>query len=189
MDTDTGSLARSILAQALYCPTWPTDITCKLDSTNESSVPLPPEVTGPALLSSSSRLIIKQFRGDEFYITVSRHATVAFNQDQFSSILQIVAVESARASFDKLNSVVVRASQLNLRSPAGTTSRARSRKAKDPETDTDTGSDSVMTYNTRGEDSSPVFTSDPKFRRDFQSSVSLPVPLIGVSGGHLNQCP
>ena len=57
----------------------------------------------------------------------------------------------------------------------------------DPLIDTNIGGDSVMTYNTRREDSSLGFTSDPEFRRDSQSSVSVPVPPIGDREGHLDQ--
>ena len=110
MDMDTGSLARSTLAHALY-HTKPTDITSPPESSNESSVPLPPEVTGCAPLTSSSRLIIKQCfeETNRIYLSPGR-ATVAFNQDQISSILRIVADESAQPSFEMLNSVGVRAS-------------------------------------------------------------------------------
>ena len=103
--------------------------------------------------------------------------TVAFNQDQISSILRIVADESARASYEMLNSVVVRASRLSLHGPRGVTARKHTQEGPHPDTDTGVGSDSVMTYDTRGGDSSPGFTSDPESNRDFQSSVALPVPL------------
>ena len=156
METNTWSLVRSTLVQAIYCHKPPTDITYPPDSSNESSTPLPSEVTEPAPLTSSSRLMIKQcFEETNPTYLSPGHPTVVFNQDQISSILRIVADESARACFEILNSVVVRASQLSLRSPAGTTYRARTRTVMDPETDTDIGSDSVMTFDTRGVDSIP----------------------------------
>ena len=188
MENDTGSIARSTLAQAFYCQKPPTNISCPPDSSNESRTPVPPEPTSPAPLTSSSRLIMKQYfeETNPTYLFPG-HPTVVFNQNQVSSILRIVADESARASFEMLNSVVVRASQLSLRRPAGTTSRARTRTVLDPETDTDIVSDSGMTYNTGEGDSSPGFTSDAESRRDLQSSVSLPVPASGDREGQLDQ--
>ena len=117
------------------------------------------------------------------------HPTVVFNQDQISSILRIFADESARASFEMLNSVVVRASRHSLHSPSVASSRARSRTVMDPETDKDIGSESVMTYNTREGDSSPGFTSDAESRRDLQSSVFLPFPASRDREGKTDQVP
>ena len=59
METDIGSLARSTLAQALYCPAKNNSFTCPDDSSNESSVPTVPVGEGPVPLSGSSRAIIK----------------------------------------------------------------------------------------------------------------------------------
>ena len=179
MDTDTGSMARSTLAQALYSPSKPGNVSRPQTSSQDTSDPLPPEPRGPTPLSSTSRLIIKQcFEETNPTYLSPGHMTVAFNQDQISSILRIVADESARASYEMLNSVFVRASRLSLHSPRGTTSRKHTQEGPHPGTDTDVGSDSVMTYDTRGGDSSPGFTSDPETNRDFQSSVVLPVPPI-----------
>ena len=150
METDTGSVARSTLADALYCQKPPTNISCPPGSSNESSTTQQPEVTGPAPLTSSSRLMIKKcFEETNPTYLSPGHPTVVFNQDQISSILRIVADESARASFEMLNSVVQRASRLNLRGSPVATSKGRRRTDIDPETDTDVGSESVMTYNTR----------------------------------------
>ena len=177
MDTDTGSMARSTLAQALYSPSKPGNVCLPQTSSQDMSDPLPPEPRGPTLLSSTSRLIIKQcFEETNPTYLSPGHMTVAFNQGQISSILRIVVDESARASYEMLNSVVVRASRLNLHSPRGTTARKHTQEGSHPGTETDVGSDSVMTYDTRGGDSSPGFTSDPESNRDFQSSVVLPVP-------------
>ena len=118
MGTDTRSIERSTLAQALYCPTKHTSIACPHDSSNESSVPAVPAARGSVSLSGSSRAIIKQcFIETNPICLYLGHPTVAFNQDQISSILRIVADDGARASFEMLNSVVQRASQLKLRSP------------------------------------------------------------------------
>ena len=179
MDTDTGSMARSTLAQALYSPTKPGNVSLPQTSSQDTSEPLPPEPRGPTPLSSTSRLIFKQcFEETNPTYLSPGHITVALNQDQISSMLRIVADESARASYEMLNSVVVRASQLSLHSPRGTSSRKHTQGGLQPGTDTDVGSDSVITYDTRGGDSSPGFTSDLESNRDFQSSVALPVPPI-----------
>ena len=167
MDTDTRSMARSTLAQALYSPSKPTNVSLPHTSSRDTSEPVPPEPRGPTPRSSTSRLIIKQFfeETNPTYLSPG-HMTVAFNQDQISSILRIVADESARASYVMLNSVVVRASRLSLHSPRGTTSRKHTQEGPHPGTDADVGSDSVMACDTRGGDSSPGFTSDPESNRD-----------------------
>ena len=101
------------------------------------------------------------------------HPVVAFNQDQITSILRIVADESARASFEMLNSVVQRASMLNLSSNKPTASRARARSSSGPDTDTDI-SGSVTTYGPRELDSSPGIVSDAESQRDLnQASLYL----------------
>ena len=87
-----------------------------------------------------------------------------------------MADESARASFEMLNSVVERASRLNLSSPVKATPRRRAASTSGPDTDTDIGSDSVITYDTRRGDASPGMTSEAESQPDFQSSVAMPAP-------------
>ena len=153
METDTGSLARSTLAQAFYCPAEVRDIACPNDSSNES---VPPEVRadpGPTPLSATSRSIIKQCFTETNPICLDPgHPVVALNQEQITSILRIVADESARASFEMLNSVVQRASRLNLVSPTKTTSQRQFRSVAGMDTDNDVGSESAITYGTRRDD-------------------------------------
>ena len=60
METDTGSIARSTLAQALYCPAKTISLACPNDSSNESSIPPVPVERGPVPLTGSCRAIIKQ---------------------------------------------------------------------------------------------------------------------------------
>ena len=102
------------------------------------------------------------------------------------SIIRIVADESARASFEMLNSVVQRASRLKLRNPLRTVPRTCARSTSGPETDIDIGSDPVMTYGTRRDDSSPGMSSEVEYRHDFQSSVSLPSPPAFANTGQLD---
>ena len=167
MEFETGSQARSTLAEALYCPAKVTIFTCPGDSSNESSVPIAPVDQGPVPLSGTSRAIASP--------------TVAFNKDQICSILGIVADESAHASFEMLNSVVQRASRLSLGSFMRTVPRTQARSTSGSRTDTDIVSDSVITYGTRRDYNSPSMTSEVESRQDFQSSVSLPSPLGIVS--------
>ena len=86
---------------------------------------------------------------------------------------QDCADESARASFEMLNSVVQRASRLNLGSPTKTISQRESRSVSGMDTDTDVGSESAITYGTRSDDTS---TGATRSHQDFQSTVTLPTP-------------
>ena len=114
----------------------------------------------PTPLSGTSRAIIKQCFAETNQVCLDPgHPTVVFNQEQISSILRIVADESARASFEMLKGVVQRASRLNLGSPVRATPRTRAQSTSGPETDTDVGCDSAMTYDTRTEENSPSMTS------------------------------
>ena len=177
MDYETGSQVRSTLADAFFCPARVSNIIFPVKSCNEPSFPDATEAPSPALLSGPSRAIIKQcFTQTNPICLDPGHPTVAFNQDQISRILRIVADESARASFEMLNSVVQRASRLNFGEPPRTVSRSRAQSTLGPETDPDIGSDSVITYGSRRDDSSPGITSEVESRQDFQSSVSLPTP-------------
>ena len=177
METDTGSLARSTLAQALYCPAEVQDIACPNNSSNES---VPPEVRaepGPNPLSATSRAIIKQCFTETNPICLDPgHPVVALNQEQITSVLRVVADECARASFEMLNSVVQRASKLNLGSPPKTTSQRQPRSVSGMDTDTDVGSESAITYGTRRDDTRTGATSEAESHHDFQSSVTLPTP-------------
>ena len=184
METDTGSLARSTLAQALYCPGETRDVARPSDSSNES---VPPEVraeAGPSPLSATSRVIIKQCFTETNPICLDPgHPVVAFNQEQITSIIRIVADESARASFEMLNSVVQPASRLNLGSPTKTASQRQPHSISGIDTDTDVGSESVVTQGTRRGGSSTGATSDAESHHDFQSSIALPTPPAVVSVG------
>ena len=56
METDTGSLAQSTLAQALYCPAEVSNNTCSYGSSNESNSPDVRTNPGPNPLSGTSRV-------------------------------------------------------------------------------------------------------------------------------------
>ena len=177
METDTGSMARSTLGQALYCPAKVREISCRDESSHDSNVADLPPITDPPPLSGTSRVIIKQCFTETNPICLDPgHPVIALNQDQITSILRIVADESARASFEMLSSVVERASRLNLGSPAKTASRRRVPSMSGHDTDTDIGSDSVATYSTRRGGASSGMTSEAESQPDFQSSVAMPAP-------------
>ena len=100
MDIETALQTRSSLAQALYCPTRGTDILCPQDSSNESEITQAPIASQPTPLSSTSRAFKKQCFAETNPIELPPgHPTVALNQEQITSIHQIVANESARAFF------------------------------------------------------------------------------------------
>ena len=161
---------------------------CPRDSSNESSETPVPVATKPSHLSSTSRAIIKQCVTEVTQIRLSPgYPTVAFDQEQISSILRIVADESARASFEMLNSVVQRASQLSLQEQLKTTSKRRVPRSLAAETDTDTEINCVMTSDFQGKSSRQGFTTDPVSPQDFQSSVNLPPPSTAVASGSQNQ--
>ena len=184
METDTGSLARSTLAQALYRPAEIQNITCPGGSSSET---VPSEVRkdpGPNPLSATSRVIIKQCFTESNPICLDPgHPVVAFNQEQITSILGIVADESARASFEMLNSVVQRASRLNLGSNTKSMAHRPTRSVSGIDTDTDVGSVSAITFDPHRDNSSIGFTSEAESHPDFQSSVTLPTPpTVGDAG-------
>ena len=63
----------------------------------------------------SSRALIKEyFAQNETVNWIQGHPTIAFSQDQISSALRIVADETARASYDMLENLIQRASELRL---------------------------------------------------------------------------
>ena len=181
METDTGSLARSTLAQALYRPAEVQNITYPGGSSSET---VPSEDPGPNPLSATSRVIIKQCFTETNPICLDPgHPVVAFNQEQITSILRIVADESARASFEMLNSVVQRASRLNLGSNTKSMAHRPTHSVSGIDTDTDVGSVSAITFDPNRDNSSIGFTSEAESHPDFQSSVTLPTPpTVGDAG-------
>ena len=128
-------------------------------------------------MSATSTVIIKHCFTETNPICLDPgHPVIAPNQEQITSILRIVADESAWASFEMLNSVVERASKLNLGSPSKTVSQRRSRSLSGLDTDTDVGSESAISYGTRRDDASPGMTSEAESHQDVQSSITMPTP-------------
>ena len=114
-DADSNAYARSTLADALTAPQprlvrLPSDETSGTDSEPER-----PAASKSATLSVTSREVIRKYFSESQPISLPRgHTTVAFNRDQIEHILKVVADETARSSFEMLNSVVMRASRLSL---------------------------------------------------------------------------
>ena len=120
-DADSNAYARSTLAYALTAPQprlvrLPSDETSGTDSEPER-----PAASKSATLSATSREVIRKYFSETQPISLPRgHPTVAFNRDQIEHILKVVADETARSSFEMLNSVVMRASRLSLGERAAT---------------------------------------------------------------------
>ena len=184
MHSETASQTRSTLPQALYCLARVSDFLCPRDSSNESNESRTPVDGRPTPLASTSRAIIKQcFTETNPIVLPPGHPTVVFNRKQISSILRIVADESAQASVEMLNSVVQRASQLSLHNWSKTPPKGRAQRSLAADTDTDDGINSFMTSDVQGKSSSQGFTSDPDSPHDFQSSVNFTSPPNEVATG------
>ena len=155
MDLETASQSLSTLAQAFYCPTRMTEFSCPGDSSSEPSESHAPAASRPTPLASSSCAIIKQcFTETNPIVLQPAYPTVTFNQEQISSILRIVVDESARASFEILNSVLQRASKLSLHAYLELPPKRGTQTSLAPETDTDVEIDTVMTSDFHEESSS-----------------------------------
>ena len=114
-DADSNTYARSTLADALSAP-QPRLVRLPSDkASGTDSEPEPPAASKSATLSVTSREVIRKYFSESQPISLPRgHPTVAFNCDQIEHILKVVADETARSSFEMLNSVVMRASRLSL---------------------------------------------------------------------------
>ena len=129
-DADSNAYARSTLADALTAPQprlvrLPSDKTSGTDSEPER-----PAASKSATLSSTSREVIRKYFSESQPISLPRgHPNVAFNRDQIEHILKVVADESARSSFEMLNSVVMRAIRL---SPGEGAATRRDDRCKSP---------------------------------------------------------
>ena len=118
VEAETSSIARSTLANVIYNPASFEKFANSKVSSNVSSAPVTQKTKKLDPLSGTSRAIIKQcFKETTPFFLPVGHPTVAFNEEQMSNILRVIADESARASFEMLSSVVQRASQLKLSSP------------------------------------------------------------------------
>ena len=111
-DAESSDFAGSTLAQALNTRGGVTRAEFTDDSNSvEATRPKDPSV----IPSLTSRALIKEyFTQNETVSLIQGHPTIAFSEDQISSVLQVVADETARASFDMLENLIQRASELHL---------------------------------------------------------------------------
>ena len=114
-DEETEPYARSTLADALSAPLshFRAQQCEATDGLSLVEGPVAREGIGP--LTIKNRDLVREC----FTVTIPirlppDHATIALNQEQVSTILKLVANESARASFELLNSVVEKASRLRF---------------------------------------------------------------------------
>ena len=120
-DSEIKQNGGSTLADALK-----TAPNCTLpDSSDQSSIATPVHRSAEpreAPLEERSRAMIKEhFEKSERFRLPGGHPIVAFTESQISTIMRVVADETARASFDMLENLVYRASRLSLAArPSGT---------------------------------------------------------------------
>ena len=182
---------RSILADAIAAP-----VKIFAPALSESSYVSPEEAIhrtgGPAPLSINSQELIRTyFEKTPSFNLPQGHPTIALNQEQIGHILRIVADETARASFEMLNSVVIRASQLSLcDSPSaskGPMHRPVSLRSCSTGSEGDLTSygagDSGRDVNSRGVTSEGEFWSDvdPGHSSSRLSAIQIPSPPVASS--------
>ena len=81
------------------------------ETSSLSTEPPPRNVGKPEPLKVSSRSMLKEYFAKADPVELLRgHATIALTEDQISSVLRVVADETARASYDMLENLVYRAS-------------------------------------------------------------------------------
>ena len=74
-----------------------------------------PNTSRNTLLGPSSRALIKEFfTNAETFVFPKGHPTLAFTEDQISSVLKAVAEETVRASCNAMENLIQKASELNL---------------------------------------------------------------------------
>ena len=113
-DAESSDSAGSTLAQALNSRGGVPRAEFSDDSSSVA-VTRPKDISIIPPLRVSSRALIKEyFARTETVNLIQGHPTIAFSQDQISSVLRIVADETARASFDMLENLIQRANELRL---------------------------------------------------------------------------
>ena len=116
-------------------------LTCNSDGSDyESTIQAPVAVSREAPISISSREIIRKCFAETNPISLPQgHPTVAFNQEQMCQMLKVVADETAKSTFGMMNSLILKASQLNLnQSPHSAKSMHRPKSVQSTGTDSET---------------------------------------------------
>ena len=135
LETDiesTHNPAGSTIAQALNAQARKTFL--EAGDSDSAFIPVGhPSTSRSTLLGTSSRALIKEiFTNAETFDFPKGHATIAFTEDQISTVVKAVAEETVRTSCDMMEKHVKKASDLNL----GT----RTSRSFFPEGSTDRGS-------------------------------------------------
>ena len=112
----TSRLVLTLSHLTLAGPPWQM---VEVEETSSLSTEPPPRNVGkPEPLKVSSRSMLKEYFAKADPVELLRgHATIALTEDQISSVLRVVADETARASYDMLENLVYRASRLSLGAP------------------------------------------------------------------------
>ena len=115
-DMEYSRHAQSTLADALAAPVHNSIVDRNDYTSQDSTVPTEVRMRKPPTLSISSLELIRKCFTDASPIRLPQgHMTIALNREQITSIVKAVAVETAKASFDMLNSAVLKASLLSMR--------------------------------------------------------------------------
>ena len=112
----------STLTDALHLETRRTPLCTSGEDSDDTTVQRPAEHR-PLSLGGRSRALIKEcFAQNESFRLPPGNPAVVFTENQISSVLRVVAEETARASYDMLENLIHRASRLSLTAqPAGKT--------------------------------------------------------------------
>ena len=116
-DAESSNACGSTMADALTAGRYNPIV--EVEETSSLSTEPPPRNMGkPETLKVSSRSMLKEYFAKADPVELLRgHATIALTEDQISSVLRVVADETARASYDMLENLVYRASRLSLVAP------------------------------------------------------------------------
>ena len=139
-DHDSTRYARSTLAEALAPPKVQNIPYDSGESDYESTVRVPIAAVRETPVSISSRETIRKCFSETNPISLPQgHPTVAFNQEQMCQILKVVADETVKSTFGMMNSLIEKASQLNLnQGPYASNSMHRPKSVQSTCTDSET---------------------------------------------------
>ena len=153
-------------------------------STESGPGQMPGEMTGNPGYNLETRSDDRRERGSEQSTT--EESNIGAERKDYrcnTSILRIVADESAPSSFGMFNSKVQRASQLSLYDRSRTPPRGRAQRSLAADANTGVDVNSSLNSDVQGESTSQGFTSDPDSHHDFQSSVNLASPPTAIAIG------
>ena len=130
-DTESSRQVGSTLAEALLPPPI-TRLQQEESEYLDISAPdrLPIEDRIPPLGGRSRALIKEYFAGNEISNLPKGHPAIVFSEDQINSVVRVIAAETSRASYDMLENLIQKASQLSLgpRLPSGKSPKKTDRR-------------------------------------------------------------